>query len=44
MTEEVDLVRQRGKLSLPVKCRINGLKQSRVAERLEQALYRTLFE
>ena len=30
--------------SLGVKCRINGLKQSRVAERLEQALHRTLFE
>src|SRR5580704_951026 len=30
--------------SLRVKCRINGLKQSRVAEGLEQALDRTLFE
>jgi hypothetical protein len=31
------------KLLLRMKCQINGLKQSRVAERLEQALHRTLF-
>jgi hypothetical protein len=30
-------------LSLGVKCGINGLKQSRVAEWLDQALDRTLF-
>src|SRR5579864_9432871 len=35
---------QSAELSLRVKCRINGLKQSRVAEWLEQALYCTLFE
>ena len=31
-------------LSLPVKCRINSIKQSRVAEWFEQALHRALFE
>src|SRR5208283_1274565 len=36
--------RQSVELSLRAKCRINRVKQSRVAERLEQALHRTLFE
>src|SRR5579872_3187509 len=31
-------------LSLRAKCQINGLKQSRVAEGLQQALYCTLFD
>jgi hypothetical protein len=35
---------QSAKLSLRVKRRIDGLKQSRVAEWLEQALDRALFE
>ena len=35
---------RRAELSLRVKCRINRLEQSRVAEWLEQALDRTLFE
>jgi hypothetical protein len=35
---------QSAELSLRVKCRIDGLKQGRVAEWLEQALDRTLFE
>jgi hypothetical protein len=36
--------RQSAELSLRVKCRINGIKQSRVAEWLEQTLHRTQFE
>ena len=31
-------------ISLRVKCRMNGIKQSRVAEWLEQTLHRTQFE
>jgi hypothetical protein len=37
-------IQQSAELLLQVKCRIDGRKQSRVAEGLEQALYCTLFE
>jgi hypothetical protein len=41
---EAATIKRNAEISLSVKCRINRIEQSRVAEWLEQALARTLFD